>query len=314
LPVFGGGFLSRTGGVLPEHTNMGTLRPYRRNHTLPESMLRCWVVPGMSDALAYKIADKCKRRWRSHGRRGFGFAIEEDLYIPELEGERATTMERWFKAQEDALLKLTRTLRTGTDPYRRLSESELDLALMCILGFEHRSLYNLNLVRGLIERDPKVRTAVTANPERDAKRLTLEAAIMAITEMTHRLAPMEMIPLECTSGSWILCDRPYIVSEELDHRFVVLTNKMMLAYRRSPDGIGRCKPRKAVPRDFQTHIIRMLALNARSWLLADTEAELDTAIAVVESDEWRKQLAQDAPRLMRPVFLMSGWSIRADQR
>ncbi len=284
-------------------------REFRRNHTLSKRHIDYWTDSTINppSVHVFHIASGRKFRAPAIGDRRFSFAIAKDLYVTEIEGERATTAEEWFQPLEGALAGLLPQMH-GRQQIVVTSVDQLRQAMMAIVALESRSRYDLTIIREAIERDPQMRSTCSANPERSAERLTLENMAHVVNEMVERNWPPELEIAHC-DGDLLLSDRPYIAHDDLPHRFAILTSKAMVGYRRSRSGQFTYRYRD-MPADFVRFANGMIVEHAREWIAAKTDAQLDEFIPIFSTPEWQAQRAQDAPRCEPIRALKTGLSLR----
>jgi hypothetical protein len=107
------------------------------------------------------------------------------------------------------------------------------------------------------------------------------------------------------SRSWLLSDRPYFHDPAFEYRFVVLTSKILLSFKKSGD-VHNCEYVEASPGFFDA-LNHQIALQARAWLVADSPCSLAKFEAVVKSAEWEKSVAADHITYEPIRNLHSGW-------
>lgn len=288
---------------------------FKRNHHVPRFMLNAWSSQGAKyrGTWVYDIREGKKHFSAADGGSAFSFAIDNDLYVPRFEGERATAMERWFGKLEDSLSRLVRQAHDGSEEIKAKTQAEWIAATMGLFGLEHRSRYNVEKLKAAIEADAELRAFVAADAERSSHHLVLENIIHNVTEMAGLFNPIELI-FEHTGKFRLICgDRPFFNNEGLDHRFVVLTNTCLAAYRRSPTARPQYVHADATP-DFVAQLNQQIALNARDWIVAETEKQLDEYIEIVRSDAWKKRTESDKIEKVPLKTLQSGWTIPPDSK
>jgi hypothetical protein len=109
------------------------------------------------------------------------------------------------------------------------------------------------------------------------------------------------------SRSWLLCDRPYFNDPALEYRFVVLTSKILLGFKKSDD-VHKYKCVEANT-DFFELLNHHIVLQARTWLVADSATNLAKFETVVKSEEWQKSVAADHITYEPIRNLRTGWRI-----
>ena len=281
---------------------------YKKNHTIPRFMLEYWIDVN-TEHKGVHVYDVNSQRYyisTSQGRKAFSFAIINNLYIHDSYNKRAVGLEKWFSQQEQALSTLISQAhkRQTIQPISSMESTKL---LMALTGLEYRSNYVLKKLLEAIENNEIDREKISANPERPSKQLLLENIVHLVTEQHLKFIPTEMfIAFAPENCNFLLSDRPFINYEELEYRFVVLTNKIVLGYRRSTqDTIDYIDLRK----DFFELINEKIAFNAREWLIACSEKELKKYSTVFNTKDWEQSVKEDKV-IFKPIkFLCGGWTI-----
>jgi hypothetical protein len=287
----------------------GKVTDYKKNHGVPRFMLEYWVDPSTSHKGVHVHEVKSRRSYVStgEGKKAFSFAITNDLYIHTGYGNRAVGLERWFSRLEDALAALVHQVHVKKEPIEYTSFTYTK-TLMAIISLECRSPYNIQKIQKAIEEDKSLREIISPDPSHPLEQQILENIVHLVSEQVESLTPTEMIFfLAPRSRSWVIGDRPYLTDDRLEYRFVVLTNKVLLGYRRSPDEDKY--QYQEVKENFIENINRMITLQAREWLVADTSAILQKYVTLFDSDEWRTSVAADHISLLPVRNLTSGWTI-----
>lgn len=283
---------------------------YKRNHFIPRFMLDYWVDPLASQpgVHVYDIQRKRTRFASGRGGKAYSFAIANDLYVHSVGGSRAVGLERWFSGLEGALAALARQAHERRDSIAYGASEDCTKALMAIFGLECRSPYNVRIIEQKLASDESLRKLLDPDSVAPAEQQVLENIVHYVSDRVADYTPTEMIFMVAPeSRSWLLCDRPYFHQPDLGYRFVVLTNKILLGFKRSSD----------VPKynyvDANAEIFALLnhhiALQARDWLVADSSATLGEFEAVVESTEWEKNVASDHISYEPIRNLNGGWRI-----
>jgi hypothetical protein len=287
----------------------------RKNHYIPRFILNSWASDGprYRGVWVYEIEKARKYFSAATGGSAYSFAIDLDLYVPMLLGERATAMERWFSKLEGSLATLIRQAGARSDEIKAATQGEWIAATMGLFGLEARSKFNVQHIRSRIESDPEVRAFLADNPDKTAHQLVLENIIHYVSESASEFNPIEIEFLHSASQKLIYSDRPFFNSRHLPHRFVALTSTCFAGYQRSPSGFARYRHNDA-NQDLIATLNREIALNARSWIVAQSEAQLDTSISVVTSDAWKTRANSDRVELVPLKRIAASWSIPPDAR
>ena len=283
---------------------------YRRNHTIPRFMLRYWVDKALPYEAIHVYDIRKQRQYVSSGKgkKGFSFAIENDLYVHTASGDRAVGLEKWFAGLEGALSRFARQVHERREPIEFEAQGATQ-TMMAAIGLAWRSAYNLRKIKAAIEAGPDLIAEVSRSAEDPAKTI-LENVVHAVTENVGRVSPSEMtIILAPDEGSWLLSDRPSFIEPKTGMSYVVLTNRVVLGYRRSP-GELRYRYLDASTESYTT-LNKMIALQARDWLVAVDAQQLSGAVSVFQTKEWAQYCATDRVVLEPLRLLRRGWSINS---
>jgi hypothetical protein len=274
------------------------VQEYKRNHTIPRCMLNYWVdesgiYPGVH---VYNIAKKRIYKSEARGKRAFSFAIANDLHIVDVDGERATSLERWLSSLESTLGYFIQLIsKQESIDFDRKDEFKLAMAF---LALETRSKYNLENMRQYLEKHQEY-VAV------DIKKISLENLIDYVTFMARDYLPLELIILYSGEKSWLLCDRPFFNWEGLSHRFVVLTNKIVLGYRKSPDNFRYLYENSP----SVDEVNRMIALQARDWIASEKTEIIQKYIPVFSERAYIESKQNDEITEIKLEEPKRGWEI-----
>lgn len=281
----------------------------KKNHYIPRFILNYWKIEGdkYPGAHTYEISKDRKVFSSAKGRSAYSFATVNDLYVPFIGSGRNTNMEKWFSGLESPLASFVRQVHSKVDPIQFKSHNDLTKFQMGIEGLNYRSRYMIERIKEVVESSPEIKSYISANPERSTDQVTLENIVHLVTEMALRFTPMELkIIVSEREKSFITCDRPSFIQESFDHRFVVLTNKVMLAYKKST--VGFQYRYEAAKDGFIDEMNSQIAYEARDWIVADSEELLEKYIRVVKSDEWKKRASSDKIEFIPIERLTSGYS------
>ncbi|MDQ2730309.1 MAG: DUF4238 domain-containing protein [Armatimonadota bacterium] len=283
---------------------------YKKNHTIPRFMLDYWIDPQTAHKGVHVYEVEKSRTYVStgEGKTAYSFAIANDLYIHTGGISRAVGLEQWFSGLETVLARLVRQVHARVDPICYDKVEDPTLTVMALVGLECRSPYNLRTIQRALETDESLRAMVDPDSSVSPELQVKQNIIHSVTEYALDLVPTEMTFFVApVSHSWLICDRPAFIDESDNTHFVMLTNKILLAYRRSAD-IHKSMYLD-VTLDFLESANHMIALQARDWLVADSADQLNQYVGVFQSQEW-----QDGVNNERVVFqpirnITMGWRI-----
>jgi len=281
---------------------------YKRNHTIPISILKYWIDENSSHKVVHVYDINCQRIFvsTSQSKKPFSFAIMNNLYITNSNGIRAVGLEKWFARQESSLSCLIKQAH-NRQPIKVKSSFDMTKLMMALTGLEYRSNYDIKKICEFIKNNEMIRREISANPERPTEQLVLENIIHVVTEQHLDFMPTEMTfffaPKNCY---WIMCDRPYLKHKTLEYRLVVLTNKIIVSYRRSSAFNYNYID---MDNEYFEEINKLFIMNAREWIVSKNESDLVKYSALFQTDEWKKSLTEDKPVWQPIKNLTSGWTI-----
>jgi hypothetical protein len=271
---------------------------YKRNHTIPRCMLDYWVdnTGTFPCVHVYDIRQDRIYKSESRGKKAFSFAIENDLHIVEVNNHRATSVEQLLASLEGTLCHFLRAVHKRS-PFELESSEEIKLA-MAFQALECRSRYDLQLVRSYISRNQKPGLS-------DEKKLTLENFIDYLTTMARGFVPLEIVAINSGDDSWIISDRPFFHSAEISHRLLVLTNKVLIGYKKSANNSRYTY----LDCPSTVEMNRMIAFQARDWIAADNAQTLQKYISVFKEPAWKESKEKDGVTELILPIPTQGWVI-----
>jgi Protein of unknown function (DUF4238) len=273
-------------------------RPYKRNHIIPRCMLDYWVdnsgeYPGVH---VYDINKKQIYKSEARGKKAFSFAFEDDLYIADINRQRAVSVERFLASIEGTLSQFI-ALAQNRSPIN-MDEREVAKLLMAFQSMELRSRYSFQLIGNYINGQQM------AKPEK-VKKLVLENFIDCVTTMAKKFVPLELTIVNSGEDSWLLSDRPYYYSPDIEHNLLVLSNKVLVGYRKSPNDF------RYVYTDTPSvgEINRMIVLQARDWIASDNLGLLQNHIPIFNEPSWMVSKENDQVKIINLPAPIVGWEI-----
>jgi len=282
----------------------------KKNHFIPKSLLKYWIDPKAphQGVHVYDIVKKRVYVSTGAGSTPFSFAIGRDLYVHTAKGTRAIGLEKWFSGLESSLASLARQAHAQADEIKLGVLANWTKALMAVLGLECRSPYVIRKMEKALQENPALREIISPDATRPIQQQVLENIIHQVSERVEAVTPVELTFLHAPEGgSWLVSDRPYFNDGRLAHRFVVLTNKVLLVYTRSESALQY--QHQTATRDFYATINHQLAVHAREWLAADARSLLDEYVPVVGSEEWLQSVASETVDVDAVRYLTSSWTI-----
>jgi hypothetical protein len=154
-----------------EFTGQAQGMQHRHNHYVPLHMIKRWEREhnGVKGVFVYLRAENQKKFWRRNKRKPYNFAVSDDLYVPSIHGDRNVAMEAgWLNEMETTLARLVAQVSTGHNELVIRNNEELAKLSMALFSLEHRSRFDLEIIKRAIEDDPSLREIIiSANPERE---------------------------------------------------------------------------------------------------------------------------------------------------
>jgi hypothetical protein len=233
------------------------------------------------------------------------------VYVPRIEDERATSVEQWLSDLEGELASLCTQVHDRKDPLTIQTHSAAVRALMAMFSLECRSSHNVEAVAAAIEADPSMAEIVGGEPGQSTKQMALQNLITLVTERATAYGRLRLRFWYSPNGGVLLCDRPTFSADGLP-TFVVLTNRVIASVEEGDPQETFGYQYHELGEDFLASLNTMSALQARAWIVADTEAGLQQYIKVVQSDDWARSVASDSVRFEPVRFLRTGFRISTD--
>lgn len=261
-----------------------------------------------SGVWVYEIDSKRKYFANAQGRSAYTFAVTNDVYIPTVEGERATAMERWFSALEGTLADFASQAHKHQETLSLEKQEDVVKVLAALFALECRS-------PSIIRQFQATFASLDTLPqpvELLSHQFALENVINYASEYAARYSLGHMLLLYCEEPSVLLSDRPTVGDSELTHKFFVLTSKVIVALAEERQGNEFAYAYVEQEQGMLDLLNKNIALQARVWIASTTESQLDQYIPVFDSDEWKEHRYSNK---VKPVFqLTNGWKIVPDEK
>ena len=256
----------------------------------------------------YEIDSRRKYFANAQGSSAYTFAISNDLYIPTIEGERATAMERWFSNLEGTLADFASQTHKHQETLSLNKSEDILKLLAALFALECRS-------PSLIQQFQTIFATSATVPRPDelvSHQLALENVINYVNECAARFSLGHMLLLYCEEPKVLLSDRPTFNHSEITHKFFVLTSKVVVALSEEMQGNGFVYRYEEQEQEILDLLNKKIALQAGVWIASTTESQLDQYIPVFDSDEWKKYRYSTKAK---PVFeSKKGWKIVPDDK
>lgn len=224
------------------------------------------------------LAEQTIVRAGARGRRAFAFAINKDLYVPEVRSGRSVAAEMWFGKSEGVLAKLLglidrREFAVGIDL------DELMRVVFGVAALGYRSGYEISLIEEAILSSPDLRErlGISIDGRRSAHRVAVENCINMIGARTRRFLPFPAVQVVThLADDLIICDRPVINLEAENEIFLPLGPRSLVRLRRGmldEIGVSIITPSTSSP-EFVASANKLLVQNARRWIVGTSENRL----------------------------------------
>jgi hypothetical protein len=285
---------------------------YKKNHYIPRAMLNYWVTkPGKYPGVhVFDVREQQQIFSSASGQKAFSFAIVDDLYVPKVDGRRAVSLEKWMSSLEGPFLAIVAQAHAGQGLVLKTNKDQTRVA-MALRAMEVRSRYQLERIKLALVHNPALSEIIGGDLGENLEQLVLQNLINTVSEKAAWLRPLDLTFLHTTDESLVLSDRPFFEYEP-GLNFMVITNRVFVAYRRSESGVATYSHVDASA-GFVTEINRAIASRGRDWLVADNAEQRDRYAKVFSTAEWHEAVKADKVEV-EPVFLLTkGWKIPPDK-
>lgn len=285
-------------------------RSYRQNHFVPSFMIAYWadIAAQRSSVNVFDIEKDRSFLSTGEGRSPYSFASQNDLYVPRVDGKRATSLERWFSEIEGSLAHFARQAHSRISPIDLPRLGDVSKVIVALLSLQMRSPRNLDVIQSAIEGNPSLHSTLDPEGDDTAQRVALENIIHCSTDRHHDFLPVEFRLGICPcDANLILTESPTFVLDDDGWHFAVLTNRVLVGYRKNLD--GNFSKYVDLPPEFVAEVNDILAMRARRWIVAKTAQELEPFIDLVRSDRWKNQEDETSVTFYPTRWLRNGWRI-----
>jgi hypothetical protein len=280
---------------------------YKKNHTIPKVILKQWVSDqeGRQGVFIYDI-DKGREYFSSsNGGRAFSFAITNYLYVPDIDGIKHPNLEKWKSGLESILATFIQRIKNKQVTGLANNNKEIAQILMSVISLDASSQYDIEMGYKFLEDNPEYKNLISDKPEREVKILLLENIVNSVAETVGGYEAIDFTL--CTiadEDEFIYCDRPLIDKPFDETSFIVLTKKILLAYK-ATKGISTILYRDCNPLLVNT-INEIMAERSRKWMIASDKAILDRYIPIIGSERWINSKDKDSILYVPVNYLKNG--------
>jgi len=242
----------------------------KNNHYIPKSILKYWVTKNEKNKKGVYVFDLKKNKSyfsEPFGRRAFSFAIENDIYVPVIEGKRRLELEEWFAGLENTLAITVKKIESDTNSTLFKSKKEMDKFILALFSFKHRTKYVVKNIEKYLKNNPKYLKLITGKKDNSSEVILLENIVNAINHDAIKLSRFEMIIMKSKENSFIYGDLPFLENIIDGYNFMPLTNKILIAFRSTKEKSFykkyECENKMVESINFA------IASNSENWIVAD---------------------------------------------
>jgi len=273
---------------------------YKHNHYIPRFILNSWCIEGhnYNGVHVYEILKQKKTFSDCKGKKGYSFALIDNMYIPVINDKRATSVEKWFQSHEYNLSYLINSIDNDKIGNANITDENFIKIIKAIIGLEYRSGYVLDKTR------KEILSLNILKDNYDIKKATLENMIDTITEITYGFLPAHVMITHLRNKELLLSDRPVV--DGGDFKIAAVGRKLMVQIFKSSYPLIMFK--KEDP-DFVDVINECIVKNARNWLVAGSKDLLNKYIPFFKTNEYQQEIQNEKCIKHKPIYIELGSSI-----
>lgn len=280
---------------------------YRNNHTIPRVILNHWAteIDSRTGVFVYDIIKDRDYFSSAIGKKAFSFAIEDSIYVPEIDSVRHPNLEKWKSGIEGSLSQFIEKIKNKERSSIVKDSAELNKILMGLFSLNYVSTHDLKLTHDFIDNNPDFRAKISGQPERETRLLVLENIVNVVSIETQGVLPVDFIVTTITNDKeFIYCDRPFINNAFDGLSFIVLSNKIILAFKKSEDisTIDYIESKD----NFVDVINDNLAMQSRNWIISASQRQLHSHKNIICSKRWRESKKNDHALFTDNPFNVNG--------
>lgn len=242
----------------------------KNNHYIPKLILKHWITSNSQNRKGVYVYDTEKNRSyfsESEGKRGFSFAIGNDLYIPKVNEKRRLELENWFGGLEKTLDKTILKLNSEKNEPLFTSQYEVAKFILALCSFKHRTRYVIEKNRKFLDENPDKIKLISGRTDENKELILLENIVNATNHDAIKLSNFEMIVMRSKNKSLILGDMPFLEDVVDGFNFLPITNKIFVGFRSTKEesfyNIQECSDELVESINFA------IASNSKYWIVAD---------------------------------------------
>tara|TARA_R110001583_G_scaffold1342_3_gene11037 strand:+ start:406 stop:1251 length:846 start_codon:yes stop_codon:yes gene_type:complete len=206
----------------------------KNNHYIPKLILKHWVTKNSENRDGVYVLDAVKGKSyfsSSKGKRGFSFAIGNDLYVPKIEDKRRVELEDWFGGLETTLAQVISKLSLDETKPLFQSYDEMVKFVLALFSFKHRTKYVIDKHKKYLTENPDKLKLISGRTDDNEELILLENIVNATTHDAINLSNFEMRVMKSKGKSLIMGDMPFLENVVDGFNFLPLTNKIFIGFR-----------------------------------------------------------------------------------
>jgi len=249
------------------------------NHYIPRLILKHWVTTNEHNRKGVYVFDTEKNKKyfsEAKGKKGFSFAIGNDLYVPKIEEKRRTELEDWFGGLENTLANTISKIIVSKNAPLFTSQYEMSKFILALFSFKHRTKYVIERNRKYLDENPESLKLISGRLDRHNENkdlILLENIVNATTYDTIQLSSFEMIVMKSEGQSLIYGDMPFLENIIDGFNILPLTNKVFIGFR-SIRGKSFYQTINCDEKMVESLNVA-IALNSAKWIIADNQTQIE---------------------------------------
>ena len=260
----------------------------KKNHEVSKLYLKRWAKDGkiwLFDIETQKIEDRSTKAT---------FAIDDYLYVPEINGKRDDTVEDWFGEAENELALYLQRLdrRDFSTPMTIKHYTQIVYALV---GLGYRSGHELRLIEERLQTDPDLRDQMGVTDDSNTHLIAVENLINVVTRQAEQYLQMGISVIYGTEYPLITCERPgFDGAAKGENSFHIPLGPNELAMFDGRFQIGSINhTENRCTENFIAMANHMTIERARKWVVANGREELEKIAHMLSKDKVDKRKAKD---------------------
>ncbi len=250
----------------------------RNNHVCPKCLIKQWVTyeHGRNGVHVYEIAKQKFSFSETKGQRAFSFAIQDFIYVPEIDGQRINILEDWFSGFEGELAMFIKHVKEGKQLIEaRTAEeamSKWDKLLQGIFSLKNRNVYDIKMITKHFEDNPHLKPKLGIAEISNVEQLVLQNLIFCVVAEAEEYKMCDLVIFYNPSGDLLLTDRPMFIEDATDYLFFPVSPYHLIGIVKSTVSTPTYEHRM-LPDYMVESYNQMVITRARDWVVS-TKREL----------------------------------------